>query len=114
VCTEVCGERDGSAEAEEHAQGIQGNVDDGDAELVDEGCGQEVEQGEQPPHADEERVVDDGVCAVCCAVNVVGHEGCNKDGADELHCVRRVHDILMHIDIPARHGGPWIVLATPC
>jgi hypothetical protein len=24
------------------------------------------------------------VCAICCAVDVVGHERCDEDGADEL------------------------------
>jgi hypothetical protein len=84
VSTKVCGKRDGSAEAEQHAQSIHGDVDNGDAELLDEGCGQEVQQGEEPPHADEERVVDNRVCAMCRAIDVVGHEGSNEDGADEL------------------------------
>jgi hypothetical protein len=52
VCTEVRGQRDGTAEAEEHAQSIQGDVNNGDAELLDEGSGQEVEQGEEPPYAE--------------------------------------------------------------
>jgi hypothetical protein len=82
--TEIRSERNSSAEPEQHAQRIHGNVDDGDAELVEEGCGQEVQQGEEPPHADEEGVVDDGVGAVCGAVDVVGHERCDEDGADEL------------------------------
>jgi hypothetical protein len=84
VCTEVCGEGDSSAEAEQHAQSIEDGVDDGDAELVDEGGGDEVDEGEEPPYADEEGVVDNGVGAVCCAVDVVGHEGCDEESADEL------------------------------
>lgn len=84
VCTEIRCERDGSAETEQHAQSIHGDVDNGDAELVDKGRGQEVQQGEEPPYADEEGVVDDGVGAVCGALDVVGHEGCDEDGADEL------------------------------
>lgn len=84
VHAEVSGQRNSSAEAEEHAQSVKGDVDDGDAELVDERGGQEVHQCEQPPDADEERVVDNGVGAVCCAVDVVSHKGCDEDGADEL------------------------------
>jgi len=42
VCADVCGKRDGGAETEEDAQSIHGNVHDGDAELLDEGRGQEV------------------------------------------------------------------------
>jgi hypothetical protein len=84
MCAEVCGERDGRAEAEQHAQSIEDGVDDGNAEFVDEGGGNEVEEGEEPPDADEEGVVDDGVGAVCCAVDVVGHEGCDEESADEL------------------------------
>jgi hypothetical protein len=113
VRAEVRSQRDSTAEAEEHAQSIQGDVNNGDAELLDEGSGQEVEQGEEPPYADEEGVVDDGVGAVCCAVDVVGHEGCNKDGANQLCLVRRIFDSLIDVDIPARRGGPWKVLATP-
>jgi hypothetical protein len=93
VRTEVCSERNGSAEAEQHTQSIHGDVDDGDAELVDERRGQEVHQGEEPPHADEERVVDNRVCAVCCAVDVVGHEGGNEDGADELCMLEMLLDM---------------------
>jgi len=82
--TKVRSQRDGSAEAKEHAQRVQRNIDDGDAELVDERCGQEIQQCEEPPYANEEGVVDDGVCAVCCAVDVVCHERCYEDGADQL------------------------------
>jgi hypothetical protein len=84
VCAKVRSERDGSAKAEEYAQSIEDGVDDGDAEFVDEGGGDEVDEGQEPPDADEEGVVDDRVGAVCCAVDVVGHEGCDEDGADEL------------------------------
>lgn len=82
VCAQVSGESDGGAETEEYAQGVHGDVDNGDAELVDEGGGQEVEEGEEPPHAHEERVVDNGVDARVGARNVVAHEGCNEDGAE--------------------------------
>jgi hypothetical protein len=84
VCAKVRSERDGGAEAKEHAQSIEGGVDNGDAELVDEGGRDEVNEGQEPPYADEEGVVDDGVGAIGCAINVVGHEGCDEDGADEL------------------------------
>lgn len=80
----VRSQRNRSAEAEEHAQGIERDINNRNAELVDERGRQEVQQCEEPPDADEERVVDNGVGAVCCAVDVVGHEGCDEDGADEL------------------------------
>jgi len=38
VCANVCGKSNSSAEAEEHTERIHRNVDDGDAELLDEGC----------------------------------------------------------------------------
>lgn len=50
VGTEVGGKRDSSAEAEQHAQSIEDHVNDGDGELVDERCGEEVKQREQPPY----------------------------------------------------------------
>lgn len=93
--SEICGERNSSAEAEQHAQAVHGNVNNWNAELVDEGRRQKVEQREQPPHTDEERVVDDGVCAICCAVDVVGHERCDEDGADELATVNKALQIIV-------------------
>lgn len=38
VCANVCGKSNSSAEAEEHTERIHRDVDDGDAELLDEGC----------------------------------------------------------------------------
>jgi hypothetical protein len=84
VHAEVCGKGNGGAEGEEYAQRIHGDIDDWDAELLDEGRRHKVEQGEQPPDADEEGVVDDGMCAVVRAINVAAHEGNDEDGADEL------------------------------
>jgi len=84
VCAEVSGKGDGGAETEEKAQGIHGDVDDGDAKPVDEGCWQEVEEGEEPPDADKEGVVDNRGYAVVGARNVVAHEGGNQDGAEQL------------------------------
>lgn len=81
---DIRGQSNSSTEAENDTQGIKGNVDDGHAKAVDEGRGQEVQQGEEPPYADEERVVDDGVSAVVGTSNVVAHEGCDDEGADEL------------------------------
>lgn len=78
----VRGQRNSSAEAEQHAQRVHGDVDNGDAELVDEGRGQEVQQGEEPPDADEKRVVDNGGDAVVGARDVVAHEGGDEDGAE--------------------------------
>lgn len=76
------------AKTKQYAQSIKRHVDHRDAELVDKRRGQEVQQRQQPPDADEERVVDDRVGAVGRAVDVVGHEGCDEDGADELGFVR--------------------------
>jgi hypothetical protein len=59
VRTNVCRQRDGSAEAENNGERIHRDIHNRDAKLVDEGCGQEVQQCEQPPYSDEERVVDD-------------------------------------------------------
>ena len=89
MCTKVRGQGNGGAEAEEDTQGIHGHVNNGDGELLDEGSGEEVEQREQPPHTNEEGVVDDGVCAVSCTLNVVAGHGGHDDGADELSCVSR-------------------------
>lgn len=52
VGTNVGGESDGGTEAKDDAQSIESNVDNGDAELVDEGGGQEVEESEEPPDTD--------------------------------------------------------------
>lgn len=52
--SQVSGQCDGGAEAEENAQSVQNSIDDGDLELVDEGSGEEVEESEEPPDADEE------------------------------------------------------------
>ena len=38
VRANVCGKSNSSAEAEEHTERIHRDVDDGDAELLDEGC----------------------------------------------------------------------------
>jgi len=81
---EVRWQRNGGAEAEEHAQHIHGHVDDWDAERVEEGRRQEVQQREEPPDADEERVVDDGVRAICRAGDIIAHECGDENGAGEL------------------------------
>jgi hypothetical protein len=81
---QIRGQRHRGTKTKQHAQRIHGDVDNGNAEFVDERRGQEVEEREEPPDADEERVVDDGVGAVGGTVDVVGHEGCDQDGADEL------------------------------
>lgn len=78
----ICGESDSGAEAEEHAQRVHGNVDNRDAELFDKGRGQEVEQGEEPPCAHEERVVDNRGGVVGCAGDIVTHECGYEDGAE--------------------------------
>lgn len=52
-----------------------------------------------------------------CAVDVVGHEGGDEDGADELCLsvyVRGYLGIRGGEDGPARREGPWKLLATPC
>lgn len=59
VGTDVRGKCDGGAEPEDDTEGIEGSVDNRDTEPLDEGRGQEVEEGEQPPDTNEERVVDD-------------------------------------------------------
>lgn len=59
VSTEVGGERNCSAKAEQHAQAIHDHVHDGNGELVDECCRKEVQQGEQPPYTNKKCVVDD-------------------------------------------------------
>lgn len=86
VRTKVRGQSDGGAEAEENTQCIHGDVDNGDAELLDEGSREEVQQREQPPYTHEEGVVDDRVHARVGARNVVTHERSHNDGADELPC----------------------------
>lgn len=117
MCTKVRSERNGSAETEQYAQCVHGNVDDGDAEFVEKRGGEEVQQGQEPPYSDEKGVVDNGVGAVRRAVNVVGHECRDEDGADELSYIR--HGFRLSLTwsdegIPARREGPWRVLATPC
>lgn len=82
----VGGKCNGSAEAEDDAQSIHGNIHHGNAELVDEGGRDEVQQGEQPPYAYEEAVVDDGGHARVRAGNIVTHETDDNDSADELPC----------------------------
>ena len=84
VRTKIRRQGDSGAEAEKHAQRIHGDVDNGDAELLDEGRGQEVEQGEEPPDTHEERVVDDRRHSGVCAGDVVAHQRCYDDGADQL------------------------------
>jgi len=84
VRTEICGQRNGGAEGEEHAQCVHGDINDGDAELVDKGRGDEVDQRQEPPQTHKERVVDDAVGSVVGAINVVGHEGHDEDGANKL------------------------------
>ena len=81
---EAGGESNGGAEAEENGQSIEDHVNYGDAEPVDEGGGEEVEQGEQPPYTREEGVVDNSAGMVRCASNVVSEESDDDDGADEL------------------------------
>jgi hypothetical protein len=51
--TQVRRQRNRRAKAEQHAQRIHGSVDNRDAELVQERRGDEVQQSEQPPQADE-------------------------------------------------------------
>jgi hypothetical protein len=87
VRADVCGQRNGSAEAEDDTKRIHGDVHNRDAELVDEGCRQEVQQCEQPPYTDEQRVVDDRVCAPVSARNDVTHERGNENSADQLDIV---------------------------
>ena len=81
---EICGQRNGGTEREEHAQRVHGNIDNGNAELVDKRRGDEVDQRQKPPQTHEERVVDDAVGSVVCAIDVVGHEGHDEDGANKL------------------------------
>lgn len=85
VSTQVGWERNSGAETEKHAQSIESHIDDGNGKLVDERCGKEVQQCEQPPHTNEQCVVDNRVCAVSGACNVVAGHGCDDDSADELH-----------------------------
>jgi len=84
VNTEICGEGYSGAEAEEDAKRIESNVDDGDTEFIDEGGWEKVDEGEEPPCAHEDGVIDDRGRASGCACNVVAHEGGNKDGANQL------------------------------
>jgi hypothetical protein len=84
VRTQIRCQRYRCAEAEQHAQRVHGSVDNRDAELVQERRGDEIQQGEEPPQANEKRVVDDRVGAVVRAVDVVSHEGNDEDGADLL------------------------------
>jgi len=86
VYTEVCGESDGGAEAEKNTQCIKSDVENGDAELLDERSWEEVEQGEEPPYTHEQGVVNDGVYASVRACDVVTHQRSDDDGTDELPC----------------------------
>lgn len=81
---EVRGKRNGGAEAEEHAQSVKCDVHNWDAELLDEGGGQEVEQGDEPPDAHKEGVVDNGGYAVVCASHIAAHQASHEDGAEQL------------------------------
>ena len=85
VSSKVGRQRNSSAEAEQNAQAVHDHVDDGDGELVNECCGKEVQQREQPPYTNEQCVVDDRVGAVSGARNVVASHGCNNNSTDELH-----------------------------
>ena len=88
VDAKVGRKRNSGAKAEEDAQSIEGDINHGDAELVDEGGREEVEEGKEPPRAYEERVIDNGGGAGDCASDVVAHEGSDKNGADELRTVK--------------------------
>jgi hypothetical protein len=113
VGANVRGKCNGGAEAKDDAQGIQSNVDDGDAELVDEGSGQEVQKGKHPPDTDKKGIVDDGVCSGPGTGNVVTHEGGDEDGADHLDGVSEVVLGRGCVYMPARRGGPWTMPLRP-
>lgn len=85
VSTEVGGKSNSSAETEQHAQTIHDHVHDGYGEFVDESRGEEVKQCKQPPDTNKQCVVDDRVCAVGCARNVITSHGCDDYSAEELH-----------------------------
>lgn len=85
--TDFCGKGHGGAETEEDAERIERNIDDRDAELVDKGSREEVEQCEQPPGADEDGVIDDRGDTGIRACDVIAHKGGNKDGAEQLNGV---------------------------
>ncbi len=88
--TNFCRKGNGGAETEENAERIERNIDDGDAELVDKGSREEVEQGKEPPGADENGVVDDRGDTGIRACDVIAHKGGNKDGAEQLGNVNDV------------------------
>lgn len=56
---QIRSQRHRRAKTEQHAQRIKRHIHNWDAELVDKRRGQEVDEREEPPDADEERVVDD-------------------------------------------------------
>lgn len=85
MSSEVGRQRNSSAEAEQNAEAVHDHVHDGNGKLVDECCGEEVQQREQPPYTNEQCVVDDGVGAVSGARNVVASHGCNNYSTDELY-----------------------------
>lgn len=113
VSAEVGGKCDSSTETEEHAQSIHDHVDDGNGELVDECCGKEVQQCEQPPYTDEQCVVDNRVCAVGRTCDIVAGHSCNDHSAEELYVVNHVRHGGGEIHIPGRREGPYPILATP-
>ena len=84
MSTEVGGECNSSAEAEKYAEAIKDHIHNGNGELVNERCWEEVQQGEQPPYTDEQGVVDDRVCSVSGARNVVAGHSCDDNSAEEL------------------------------
>lgn len=84
MSTKVGGERNSGAEAEQNAQAIQDHIHDRNGELVDERCGEEVQQREQPPYTNEQRVIDDRVCSVSGTRDVIAGHCCDDNSTDEL------------------------------
>jgi hypothetical protein len=89
VSTKVGRERNSGAEAEKHTQTIHDHINKGNGELVDECCGEEVQQSEQPPDTNEKCVVDDRVCSVGGARNVVASHCCDDNSTEELRPLAR-------------------------
>jgi hypothetical protein len=108
VRANICRQRNSSAEAEDDAERIHSNIHNRDAELVDEGCRQEVHQCEQPPYTNEQRVVDDRVCAPVSARNDVTHECGNENSADQLDTVNealQMMNIITYLEGTEAHGN---------
>jgi hypothetical protein len=114
VSTKVGWERNSSAEAEKYAQTIHDHIDDGNGELVDECCGEEVQQSEQPPYTNEKCVIDDRVCSVSGARDVIAGHCCNDNSTEQLSTISKAHidDSRMHE--PGRREGPYPIHETPC